>query len=168
MSTAKTSLREYQRNLSARLANQESRQTISKLGIRAGGSCWLVDLADAGEVIPVPAMLPVPLMRPWLRGVANVRGVLYCVIDFSAFIGRETAPADQRSRLLLIGDRYRVNAGLLVEAVLGLYRDEDFVNGPGSTAKWCKADYKDRQGTVWKQLDMSALAAHPEFLQVGI
>lgn len=168
MSEARTSLRDYQRQLSARLANQETRQTISKLGIRAGGELWLVDLADAGEVIPVPAILPVPLMRQWFRGVANVRGRLCSVVDFSAFTGRGAVNVDQRSRLLLIGEHYRMNAGLLVEAVLGLYRDEDFVNGPGLALKWCKADYRDRQGSLWKQLDMDSLTSHPEFLQVGI
>lgn len=168
MSETRTSLRDYQRQLSARLANQETRQTISKLGVRAGGGSWLIDLADAGEVIPVPAILPVPLMRSWFRGVANVRGKLCSVVDFSAFTGRDPVAVDQRARLLLIGDHYRMNAGLLVEAVLGLYREEDFVNGPGASAKWCKADYKDRQGNLWKQLDMDALTSHPEFLQVGI
>ncbi|MGE5465552.1 MAG: chemotaxis protein CheW [Methanocella sp.] len=168
MSETRTSLRDYQRQLSARLANQETRQTISKLGVRAGGNSWLVDLADAGEVIPVPAILPVPLMRQWFRGVANVRGKLCSVIDFSAFTGREPIALDQRSRLLLIGEHYRMNAGLLVEAVLGLYREEDFTSGPGAGARWSKADYKDRQGNVWKQLDMDALTSHPEFLHVGI
>lgn len=168
MNGTRTSLRDYQRQLSARLANQETRQTISKLGIRAGGSSWLVDLADAGEVIPVPAILPVPLMLAWFRGVANVRGKLCSVVDFSAFVGRDPVAVDQRARLLLIGEHYRVNAGLLVEAVLGLYREEDFVNGPGGEDRWCRADYRDRQGTVWKQLDMDALTSHPEFLQVGI
>lgn len=167
MSSARTSLRDYQRQLSARLANQEARQAISKLGVRAGGTSWLIDLADAGEVIPVPAMLPVPLTRPWFRGIVNVRGNLCCVVDFAAFLGRDPVQIDQRARLLLIGDRYRVNAGLLVEAVLGLYREEDFVYGPGAADKWCRADYKDRQGSSWKQLDMSALTSHPEFLQVG-
>lgn len=168
MSTARTPLRDYQRQLSARLASREARQAISRLGMRAGGASWLVDLSDAGEVIPVPAVLAVPLMRPWFRGVANVRGRLCSVVDFSAFIGREPVAADHRARLLLVANHYRVNAGLLVEAVLGLHRDEDFVNGPGTAGKWCKADYRDRQGTVWKQLDMDALTSHPEFLQAGI
>lgn len=168
MTEARTSLRDYQRQLSARLANQETRQTISKLGIRAGGASWLVDLADAGEVIPVPPILPVPLMRPWFRGVSNVRGKLCSVLDLSAFVGRDAVAVDQRARLLLIGEHYRVNAGLLVEAVLGLYRNEDFVDDPDGGGKWSKADYKDRQGTAWKHLDMNALTSHPEFLQAGI
>ena len=168
MSATRTSLRDYQRQLSARLANQEARETVSKLGVRAGGAFWLVDLADAGEVIPVPHVLPVPLMRPWFRGIANVRGRLCSVVDFAAFLGRGPAVIDQRARLLLVGERYRVNAGLLVEAVLGLFRDEDFADGPAATAKWCKAGYRDREGKQWQHLDMDALTSHPEFLQAGL
>jgi twitching motility protein PilI len=168
MTATKTSLREYQRALSARLANQEKRQTISKLGVRAGGTAWLVDLADAGEVVPVPSIIGVPLMHEWFRGVANVRGVLYSVVDFSKFLGRGSVPADSRARLLLIGERYRANAALLVECVLGLYREEDFVEAPATRTQWAKADYKDRQGTAWRALDMALLAGHPEFLHVGI
>ncbi len=168
MNTTKTSLREYQRQLSARLANPEGRETISKLGIRSGGSSWLIDLADAGEVIPVPAMLAVPLTHPWFRGVTNVRGSLYCVLDFSAFLGHEPMVVDQRSRLLLIAERYRVNSAFLVEAVLGLYREDDFVRVPDTATKWSSCDCTDRQGNVWKRLDLPALTAHPEFLQVGL
>ncbi len=168
MSATRTSLRDYQRQLSARLANQETRQAVSKLGIRACGESWLVDLADAGEVIPLPAIVPVPLMRPWLRGVANVRGKLCSVVDFSAFAGGAPTATDQRARLLLIGERYRMSAGLLVEAVLGLYRDEDFSDEPDMPAKWSKARYRDQQGNAWKQLDVDALTSHPEFLQAGI
>jgi twitching motility protein PilI len=168
MSATKTSLRDYQRQLSARLANQESRQAISKLGIRAGGSSWLVDLGDAGEVIPVPALLTVPLTRHWFRGVANVRGNLYCVADFSAFLGQDAVQVNPRARLLLIADSYRVNAALLVEAVLGLYREEDFVPTGAQAGRWSRADYRDREGGLWKQLDMEALTAHRQFLQVGV
>lgn len=167
MTAARTSLRDYQRELSARLANQEARQTISKLGLRAGGVSWLVDLADAGEVIPVPPLLPVPLTRPWFRGLANVRGRLCSVVDFSAFTGGEAVALDQRARLLLIGERYRVNAGLLVDAVLGLYREEDF-QAASDSGKWSRSACRDRHGHAWRQLDLGALTSHPEFLQVGI
>ena len=37
----------------------------------------------------MPATVPVPLTHSWFRGVANVRGNLYSVVDFSAFQGGE-------------------------------------------------------------------------------
>lgn len=168
MNSAKTTLRDYQRSLSARLANQENRQTISKLGMRAGGICWLVELAEAGEVIPVPALLPVPLTQAWFRGIANVRGNLYTVVDFSAFVGGPATASDARSRLLLIGERYRVNAALLVESVLGLHRNEDFDSAATSEVKWSRAQRRDRHGTIWQQLDVDRLIGHAEFLRASL
>ncbi len=80
-------LRDYQRELAERLRGGEGGRTSSKLGMQVGRESWLVDLADAGEVIPVPPITPVPLTRPWFRGVTNIRGNLYSVVDFPAFLG---------------------------------------------------------------------------------
>ena len=67
------SLRDYQRGLSAQLADLQTLRPASKLGILAGTRRWLVDLIDTGEVIPVPTIATVPLTRAWYAGVANVR-----------------------------------------------------------------------------------------------
>ena len=99
------SLRDYQLELSARLQRAETDgRAASKLGLEAGGAAWLVDLTEAGEMLPVPPISAVPLARPWFRGVANIRGNLYSVVDFAAFLGGEAtaitrpgaAAADQR------------------------------------------------------------------------
>ena len=42
----------------------------------------------------MPEPVPVPLTKPWFLGVANVRGGLYGMIDFGAFLtGRQSARA---------------------------------------------------------------------------
>ena len=46
-------------------------------------------------MIPVPPITPVPLTRPWFRGVANVRGNLYSVVDFAAFVGVGAVEVDR-------------------------------------------------------------------------
>ena len=55
------SLREFQQSLSERLLSaRRGEGTLSLLGIESGadelpgGSHWLVDLADSGEVVPLP------------------------------------------------------------------------------------------------------------------
>ena len=52
---ARTSLRDYQRELSERLKGAAAGRAASRLGVQAGTEAWLVSLADAGEVIPAPA-----------------------------------------------------------------------------------------------------------------
>ena len=72
-----------------------------------------VDLSDAGEVIPVPPITPVPLTRPWFKGATNIRGNLFSVVDFPAFLGGAAVALTEQSRLLLVGERFltRVEIG---------------------------------------------------------
>ena len=164
------SLRDYQRALVARLREAESRRTAFKLGLNVAGEEWLVDLADAGEVIPVPAITPVPLTRPWFKGVTNIRGNLYSVVDFPAFLGAGATAISEQTRLLLIGEHYRTGAALLVSRSLGL-RNPALLQtraGNGSRPPWTRAEYGDAEGRTWKELDVPRLVEHPEFLGVAV
>ena len=163
------SLRDYQRALATRLREAESRRTTFKLGLQIDADEWLVDLADAGEVIPVPAITPVPLTRPWFKGVTNIRGNLYSVIDFAAFLGGPPSVVGEQTRLLLIGEHYRTASALLVSRSLGL-RNPALLharrpNGPRSP--WIRAEYGDAEGKTWKELDVPKLVQHPDFLGVA-
>jgi twitching motility protein PilI len=164
----RTSLRDYQRELSERLRSAGTRPGASKLAVEAGEEAWLVDLAEAGEVLPVPVITPVPLMRPWFRGLANIRGNLYSVIDFSAFLGRRPVRAGDPSRLLLLAERFGLGAALLVDRSLGLRNAGQLREAEGTPDAWARARYEDTEGRQWKELDLTRLAQHPDFLAVGI
>ena len=166
--TASTSLRDYQRTLSARLVNPDAAQSASKLGVQVGTQRWLIDLADTAEVIPAPVLAPVPLTRDWFLGVTSVRGNLYGVVDFHGFTEGAAAKPTEHSRLLLLADKYRIYSGLLVDRVLGLYRDDQLRNAAGdSVSPWAIARFVDEQSRSWLHLGISRLVAHPDFLQVG-
>jgi twitching motility protein PilI len=45
----------------------------------------------------------VPLTRPWFAGIANIRGNLHAVGDFSVFCGGPPIVQNANARLLLIG-----------------------------------------------------------------
>ena len=45
---------------------------------------WILALADAVEVLPVPKLTRAPLSKSSYAGLANVRGNLYSVVDFAA------------------------------------------------------------------------------------
>ena len=163
------SLRDYQRDLAARLRDADTGRTSSKLAVQAGTEGWLVDLMEAGEVIPVPQITAVAQTRPWFKGVANVRGNLYSVIDFPAFLGGKVVALGEQSRLLLIAPRYRVGAALLVDSSLGLRNPESWqprqtVQAP---AAWQRAEYEDEGGKVWKELDVAELVRDQNFLTVA-
>jgi twitching motility protein PilI len=166
---ARLSLREYQRELVERLRQAAHTQSASKLGVLLGGESWLVELADAGEVIPVPPISALPLTQPWFKGLANVRGNLFSVVDFSAFLGLPAVAVTDHARLLLLSERFRTAAALLVDRSLGLRNAtqlEPRHSAQGAPA-WLKAQYSDAEGRLWKELDVVQLARDPHFLGVG-
>lgn len=161
-------LREYQRSLSARLMGETGGQSVSKLGLQAGSQRWLIELADAREVIPLPPVFPLPRTRPWVAGLTNIRGSLHVAIDFSAFLGTAPAVRAEDCRLLLIAEKYRVNCGLIVDRVHGLYREEQLARTGGAVIPaWSAANYVDEAGNVWEQLNVASLTAHADFLTVA-
>jgi len=164
----KVSLRDYQRDLVERLRSTTGGRIASKLGMQSGSESWLVDLADAGEVVPVPEISPVPLTRPWFKGVASIRGNLYSVVDFPAFLGGAAVTVGAQARLLLIGARFRMGSALLVDRSLGLRSLERLrLRADAVRSPWLRAEYDDVDGRVWKELDMAQLVRHPDFLVVA-
>jgi twitching motility protein PilI len=157
-------LREFQQQVLDRLQAQtagDSRQ--STLGIQLGQENWLVDMTDISEVMPLPALTPVPLTRGWYCGVANVRGNLYSIIDLNAYTRQQSTVRDAHNRVLLLGQRYAFNTGLLVSRVLGLRNTEDWPQ----SAEDGMTRFRDPDGQTWNKLDIPGLLSQPEFLQIG-
>jgi twitching motility protein PilI len=179
------SLREFQSQLTARLGSaQRGETTRALLGIESGKGAdayWLLDLTDSGEIAPLSAvggLLPVALTKPWFAGVINIRGVLYSVVDFSAFRGGEPTPRNADTRLLLVGARHGINSALLVTRTLGLRPPADLtlqvdaVVDPSSTSgntspSWLGQSYTDADGRHWQHLLIPALLADPAFLDIA-
>lgn len=164
-----SSLREYQRTLSARLLSTQSGAAAGLLGVEAGGCNWLLDLTDIGETLPPPACSPVPLTRPWLIGVASIRGNLHTLIDIAAFAGRNSTLDAEHSRVVLVADRYRAFCGFLVDRVLGLFRESQFdAHPPQNTGlPWLRALSHHENRTDWLRPDIPRLIHAPDFLNVG-
>ncbi len=164
------SLREFQLSLGERLRTAATRSALSsRLGFQVGEDNWFVALNQVSEVIPVPAAVTVPLTRPWFRGVANVRGNLYSIIDFSAFQGRDAIGTGMEKRVILVSDRLIGGAGLVVSRMLGLRNPEQFakLERPADAAPWVGGVYSASGGTQWLELDLPALVRQPGFLEVG-
>ncbi|HUL95098.1 MAG TPA: chemotaxis protein CheW [Usitatibacter sp.] len=166
----RTGLREFQLSVAERIRTAASRTALSsKLGFQVGADNWFVALHQVNEVIPVPPMVPVPLTRSWFRGVSNIRGNLYGVVDFSAFAGGDPTPPGVERRVILVSDRLVAGAGILVSRMLGLRNPDQFtaVPRPADAAPWVGAAYTDAGGTRWLELDLPALVREQRFLEVG-
>jgi twitching motility protein PilI len=169
--TARVDLRSFQQELATRLAAKTAAQVeSSRLGLASGDQRWLIRLSDAGEVIAVPPIVPVPLTRAWFLGLANIRGNLFSVIDFPAFLGHAPVAIDNLARLILLSARSgEQNAGIVVQRVLGLRNlaqltpaHDDIERPAWQVQRWIAPD-----GTSWQEIDLTKLSHDPAFLQVG-
>ncbi len=167
----KTSLRDFQTYLAGRLSDAaQGRGAVSWLGVEAGSESWLVDLSDGGEIVPAAQLTSVPLTQPWFVGIANIRGNLYSVTDFSVFRGGAPIAQNSNARLLLIGSRYGVNAALLLSRMSGLKNPADFTLLPSdeSGPEWGSQRFSDTQGKIWYKLSVRDLLADKNFMNIGV
>lgn len=164
----KFNLREFQTNLSRQLQAATTRETaFSRLGFRVGNDNWLVVLEHAEEVIPVPTIIPVPGTQRWFRGMANIRGNLFAVTDFSDFLNGTPTIDTSACRLVIAHHQFNVNAALLVSGTLGLkntgvYRSIDAPAEQG----WVAHKYVDDTQAEWIDLDFPALLNNNAFMKV--
>lgn len=166
----RTGLREFQLAVAERLRTASTHAALaSKLGFQVGRDNWFVALHQVSEVIPVPPAVGVPLTHSWFRGVANVRGNLYSMVDFSAFQGGDPIPAGMERRVILVSERLVGGAGLLVSRMLGLRNPEQFsvAAKPAAAPAWVGSAFTDKGGTRWLELDLPALVREQRFLEVG-
>jgi twitching motility protein PilI len=95
------------------------------VAFRLSSENFLVAREETREVLGFPAVVTrVPGSKPWVRGLANVRGALLPVIDLRAFLGGGQTNIGRSTRVLVANHR-EVPAGLLVDEVAGFRRFSD-------------------------------------------
>lgn len=165
-------LQQFQARLSERLRQADTAPRLARLGLLIGERRWLVDLAEAGEIVPMPGSItPVPLAAPWFRGLVNLRGALFGVSDLHRFLGEPQTPVSRESRLLAFGAALNLNAAILVSRMLGLHDPAGWQHMPsaeGAPARpWVGRALADPDGRVWHELSLVRLAADEQFLSAS-
>jgi twitching motility protein PilI len=142
------------------------------VAFRLGSERFLTARADVREVLPAPEQLTrVPGAKPWLRGIANVRGQLLTIVDLKAFLGAGPMHADRKARMLMLASR-EVPTAVIVDEVLGFRRfaAADFNEAAAVTEIRCEhylAGTFRREGEVWPLFDLQRLLKDPSFLNAG-
>jgi twitching motility protein PilI len=161
-------LRQYQEQLLERMqaARTSSGARAHQLGVEIGGMRYLLDLVEAGEIVPLPPLAAVPLTQPWYLGLANVRGNLLGVVDLARYFDPDAGPACAQARAPAAGARLVTFApglgfpcALLVARVVGLRHAADMAGAEGRL--------RDAEGHEWTPLSLATLAREERFLQVA-
>ncbi len=169
-------LSELEARLAQRLMAAESggAAAASWLAVQSAGHCFLLPLGLAGEICALSGLQAVPHARPWFLGVQNVRGSLMGIVDLAAFLGlgqAAAAPGTQERRVVTLSPQLEVNCGLLVERLMGLRSDADFPSAepaPEGAPAYLGRSRRDAQGTLWREVDLRALAQSPAFLYISL
>jgi twitching motility protein PilI len=153
---------------------QQSAETFSEwsgIAFRMGNSSLLAPLDEVVEILDMPKLARVPLAQPWVRGIANIRGNLLPVVDFSGFLGGEVASTSEKSRVLVI-DHNGIYSGLVVDEVYGLkhFMESEHTDAEPeideSLLPYIRTGYR-RDGKVWREFSLFALADTPQFMMTA-
>ena len=149
----------------------EVRRTWSGVGFRLGDTYLLSKLEEVDEILVSPVMTRVPSALSWVKGIANIRGMLLPIMDLRDFIDGESIQKGRKTRVILI-KKGELVSGLMVDEVFGMRhffeeeRTENVPEGSENLKKYLQGAF--RKGNMhWGIFDMDNLAADPNFLEVA-
>lgn len=144
----------------------------SGIGFRVAQTDLLARMGEVTEILDIPPYTKVPGVKPWVVGIANVRGGLLPLMDLNMFITGESIEKLSAGRVMVVNHKGLLT-GLIVEEVQGLRRfplsDQAFElpevsNHLRSYIK--KAFQKDE--VYWPVFSMYALVEDERFLHVSL
>ena len=149
----------------------EVRRTWSGVGFRLGGVYLLSKLEEVEEILISPEMTRVPSALSWVKGIANIRGMLLPILDLRDFIEGESTESGRKARVLLIRKGELVS-GLMVDEVFGMrhfFEEEHTDQVPvvsDNLKRYLKGAF--RKGNMhWGVFNINNLATDPKFMDVA-
>jgi twitching motility protein PilI len=170
-------LRELQVRLAKRLqAAQSEGMSVSWLAVKAGGHHYLLPLSQSGEIVGLSPVQPVPYTKAWFRGVLNIRGSLFGVVELAAFVAAcggpavMPAPAGVTASVVTLNTALEVNCALQVDSLAGLRGSDAFTShtpAAPDAPDYFGHCFVDTTGLRWQEIHLRALAGSAAFLSIG-
>ena len=142
------------------------------LGFLVGGIRLVAKLGDVAELLQMPRLTVLPAVKPWVLGIANVRGRLIPVVDLHEFLQvPATLPAHQR-RVVVVEDGDFV-AGLVVEQSLGIQHfledayEESLTHELGGLAAYVTGAFR-KSGRVFHEVQLQSILRDEKFFDVAL
>ena len=146
------------------------------VGYRVGSHRLASGFDEVVEILPLPAVTPVPGAQPWMLGVANIRGNLLPIVDLKQFLEGERTVLHEGQRVLIV----RQGGGDVAVTIDELYGQRSFVEeqkidtdgiAEGALFEGRYAHFVDRAyrlgDSPWGVFSLSLLARTPEFRQAA-
>lgn len=137
-----------------------------------GDQRLVAPMGEVSEVLNMPEYTSMPMVEPWLLGLANIRGRLLPLTDLPQFLHLPNRQQKKQRKVLII-DNSTVFSGLVVDKVIGIeqftrsqYRaetlDSDSPFAPYNHGKFVK-DQQD-----WFVFMPSLLAKDPRYIDAAV
>ncbi|MDA1073213.1 MAG: chemotaxis protein CheW [Proteobacteria bacterium] len=142
------------------------------LGFQIGGMRLVAPIADVGELMKVPRLARVPVVKPWMRGIANNRGRLVPIVDLHIYLGIEPVLPVNQWRVLLV-EHQQMTVGLIVEQSLGIqhFLEDSFEAGSnenlGALTPHIKGTFR-HGGRVFYHVRLKTIFEDANFLDVEL
>ena len=150
---------------------QTHQQDWNGIGFRLGEQRFVAPMSEIAEILPEPRYTPMPGVKPWMLGVANLRGRLLPVMDLCGFFGRELSPVRKQRRVLVV-EHQDTFAGLLVDEVFGMQHFSQMSLMPEileevdrQVAPYLRGQFLREQ--AWSVFSPFALTSAPDFMDVA-
>lgn len=142
----------------------------SGIGFELAGERFVSPIGEIAEMLVAPETTRVPGVKPWIHGVANVRGRLLPLIDLETFFGN-TSAAHKKQRVLAVdvGDFY---CGVLVSDVFGMQHFpldnfcESTLVSNDQLVPFTQGAY-ELDGVEWTVFSLFELARDPNFFNAA-
>ena len=155
------------RLLAADLPSQPARQDRwSGIGFRLGEHWYVAPMGEVSEVLHEPRFTQLPGVKPWVKGVANLRGRLLPVMDLGGFLGLELSKAGKQRRVLVV-EYNDLFVGLLVDEVMGMqhFAQDAWLANDAPAAPFIQGRFDG--DPLWQVFSPFALAQAPGFMDVA-
>jgi twitching motility protein PilI len=151
---------------------EDSHPQWQGMGFQVGGLRLVSAMGEVSEVLKVPRIAALPGVKPWVLGVANIRGRLIPVIDFHEFLGMAPTLPKVQWRVLVVADGGLV-AGLLVEQSLGMQHfledsfEEASKDALGELGPYVRGAFR-HGGRVFYDAQLKSVLQDEKFLDVAL
>lgn len=155
----------------AKVSQNDLHGSWTAIGFRIAEHHLLIPLNETREVFTVPSQITnVPKSKPWVYGIANLRGELLPLFDLKYFLYGQATKVNKRSRIV-VNNHPDLYSGLLLDEVFGLKHFQQEPEQGGETHDSAISDYISghiaQQEMQWDVFSFNKLAADQRFLNAA-